>query len=196
MSGFVTSTSFWQQSQNWRAAQSATTGTDSTTLGRLFGSSTSSTSNALTNATNSLLGAVGATMVNEASAAGVLAAKQAVNRINQQVAKVTSNAPTTSDANISAQVTYAGSLAGLANFGTAGPSPGGAFRFVTGSDQTAQFKAAMTGLKSNGDAIDTVNIIGNTLIAATSGINAHQVFGWRSSRTAGCSHSRWSIRST
>jgi hypothetical protein len=176
MSGFVTSTSFWQQSQNWRAAQSATTGTDSTTLGRLFGSSKNSLSNTTTNATNSLLGDVGATMVNEASAAAVLAAKQASDRINKQVAKVTSNAPTTSDANISAQVTYAGSLAGLADFGTAGPSPAGGFRFVTGSDMAAQFKAAMTGLKSNGDAIDTVNVIGNTLIAATSGINAHQVF--------------------
>jgi hypothetical protein len=176
MSGFVTSTSFWQQSQSWRAAQAATTGTDSTTLGRLFGSSKNSLSNTTTNATNSLLGDVGATMVNEASAAAVLAARQANDRINKQVAKVTSNAPTTSDANISAQVTYAGSLAGLAEFGTAGPSPGGGFRFVTGSDMAAQFKAAMTGLKSNGDAIDTVNVIGNTLIAATSGINAHQVF--------------------
>jgi hypothetical protein len=176
MSGFVRSTSFWQQSQNWRATQSATTGTDSTTLGRLFGSSTSSASNSLTNATDSLLGAVGATMVNAASAANVLAAKQAVNRINEQAAKVKSNAPTTSDANISTQVTYAGSLAGLADFGTAGPSPSGGFRFVTGSDLQKQFKAAVTALKSHGDAVDTVNIIGNTLIAATSGINAHQVF--------------------
>jgi len=169
MSGFVSTTSFWQQSQNWRAAQTATTGADSTTVGRLFGSTA-------TSATDSLLGAVGSTMVKASSAAAVQAAQQAVDRINKKVAATKSNAPAVSDANITTQVIYSGSLSGIANFGTAGPSPGGGYKFLAGSDLKAQFKAAMTGLTSNGDAIDTVTLSGNTLIASTSGLNAHPVF--------------------
>jgi hypothetical protein len=174
MSGFATTTSFWQQSQNWRAAQSGTTAADATTVGRLFGSS--STANSAANSAEKLLGAVGTTMANESSGAAVLAAQQAVDRVNKQAAKAKSSAPTTSDANVSVQTTYAGSLSSLADFGTAGPSPNGGFSFVTGSDLQKQFKAATLALKSNGDAVDTVHVIGNTLIAATSGINAHQVF--------------------
>ena len=169
MSGFVTTLSFWQQSQNWRAAQSAVTGADDTTVGRLFGKTA-------TSAQDTLLGSIGSTMVNASSAAAVRAAQQAVDRVNKQVAEVKGNAPTKSDANVNTQVVYSGSLSGLVDFGTAGPSPSGGFKFLAGSDLQKQFKAAMTGLKSNGDAIDSVTLSGTTLIASTSGLNAHPVF--------------------
>jgi hypothetical protein len=169
MSGFVVTPSFWQQSQSWRAAQSASTGADSTTVDRMFGKKA-------TSAEDSLLGPIGSTIANASSAADLLAAQRASDRVNAKVASLKSNAPKTSDANVSTEVTYTGSLASLVDFGSAGPSPVGGFKLLGGADLQKQFKAAMGALKSNGDPIDTVTLSGTSLIASTSGLNAHPVF--------------------
>jgi hypothetical protein len=143
--------------------------TDSTTLDRLFGKKA-------TSATDTLLGPIGSTIANASSAADLLAAKRASDRVNEKVANLKSNAPKTSDANVSTQVTYTGSLSSLVDFGSTGPSPAGGFKFLAGDTLQKQFKAAMGALKSNGDPIDTVTLSGTTIIASTSGLNAHPVF--------------------
>jgi hypothetical protein len=171
MSFFVSTPSFWQQSQAWRASQSNATGADKTTIGRLFGDKATST-----NTADSLLGQFGTTIMNASAAAAVNAATQANDRIQKQAAKVKNNAPDKSDANITVQAVYTGSMSGLVDFGTAGPSPGGGFKFLAGDDLKTQFKAAVSAIKSNGDSIDTVTLSGNTIIASTSGLNAHPVF--------------------
>src|SRR5437016_5752573 len=61
-------------------------------------------------------------------------------------------------------------------FGDDGPSASGGFQFVTGSKLTDAFNLAMLAEKSNGSAIDTVSVTGNTLTASTSGSDAHPVF--------------------
>jgi hypothetical protein len=172
MSMFVSPVSFFQQDQNWFTGQAnAAAQTDSTTISRLFGGSSTSTDSA-----DSLLGQFGTITMNASTGAAVLAARQASDRVNQQTAKLKSNAPDQSDLNVATQVTFSGSLGNNVDFGTTGPSPAGGFQFLTGTDLQEAFKDAMTALQSNGDAIDTVTVSGDTLTASTSGLNAHPVF--------------------
>jgi len=74
------------------------------------------------------------------------------------------------------QSTIFGALSSATNAGMLDPFGGGRFQFVSGSKLKDAFKLAMTGEKSNGDAIDTVSVTGNTLTASTSGPEAHPVF--------------------
>jgi len=184
MSGFSTSTSFFKQDQSWFTSQASTSAAAlAATTTALFStpssaasssSSSSSSSGATSSAESSLLGPVGLTLMNASTGAAVLAAQEASDRTAKQTAALKSGQPTTSALNVSTQVTFSGALS--ANFGTAGPSEAGGFQFQTGSALQAAFKAAVTGLTSNGDAIDTVAVTGNTLTASTSGTNAHPVF--------------------
>jgi hypothetical protein len=181
MSGFSTSTSFFKQDQSWFTSQASTSATAlAATTTALFStpssaaSSSSSSSGTTSSAESSLLGPVGLTLMNASTGAAVLAAQEASDRTAKQTAALKSGQPTTSALNVSTQVTFSGALS--ANFGTAGPSEAGGFQFQTGSALQAAFKAAVTGLTSNGDAIDTVAVTGNTLTASTSGTNAHPVF--------------------
>jgi hypothetical protein len=175
MSMFVSSVSFFQQDQNWFTSQANSSAqSDSTTVGRLFGSNSASTSSS--SAADSLLGQFGTVIMNASTGAAVIAAQQASDRVNAQTAKLKSNAPAQSDLNVSTQVTLSGSLANNVSFGTTGPSSAGGFQFLTGSDLQAAFKSAMTALQSNGNPIDTVSVSGDTLTASTSGLNAHPVF--------------------
>jgi hypothetical protein len=170
MSMSVSSTSFFQQDQNWFTSQStATSQAETTAIGRLFGSSSASTSGA-----DSLLGVFGTTIMNASTGAAVLAAQQASDRVNQQNAALKSGQPTTSALDVSSQVTFSGSLS--ANFGTAGPASAGGFQFMNGSALQAAVTNAFVGIESNGAPIDTVSVSGNTLAASTSGTNAHSVF--------------------
>jgi hypothetical protein len=166
MSFFVSSPSFWQQSQAWRASQAA------------FNSQFAGTGGL-----SAFEGGVAAptpdnfatTQISSNSSAAVLAAKQALARVNKANADI-AGTPTKSVRNVADQVTVSGALAGLVNFGAVGPSASGGFKFASGSALTAAFNSAMVGKKSHGDAIDTVSVSGNTLTASTSGANAHTVF--------------------
>jgi hypothetical protein len=166
MSFFVSPISFWQQSQNWRAAQTSFNSQfagDGGLSAFEGGLSAPKPDNFAT------------TQISSSSSAAVLAAQQAVARVNKANTDKTGT-PAKSVLNIADQVNFSGALAGLVNFGTVGPSASGGFKFLTGSALTAAFTAAMVGKKSHGDAIDTVSVSGNTLTASTSGTNAHTVF--------------------
>ncbi len=181
MSMFVNSTSFWQQDQqNWSVNQSNHGSSVLTgSAAALFAGSNNAsagTSSAASKALNSLLGPFGATVMNGSTGMAVLAAQQASDRVNAATAKLNSNAPTKSVANVGTQVTFSGSLSGPDIFGTTGPAQNGGFHFLTGTALQNAFNLAMLGKKSNGDAVDTVSVSGNTLTASTSGLNAHPVF--------------------
>jgi hypothetical protein len=175
--------SFWQQDQNWSAGQANQSGTAALAAAAavLFGGANNATpagsaQSANNKALDATLGPFGATVMNSSTGMAVLAAQQASNRVNAQTAKLASNAPTTSVANVGTQVTFSGTLAGAADFGVTGPAQNGGFQFLTGDALKNAFSLAMLGKKSHGDAIDTVSVSGNTLTASTSGLNAHPVF--------------------
>jgi hypothetical protein len=131
-------------------------------------------SSSLTSTENSLLGAFGTTLMNASTGAAVIAAQEASDRVNKQTAALKSGQPTKSAANVASQVTFTGAYS--ADFGATGASSTGGFEFLTGSALQQAFKAAMTGITSNGAAVDTVTMSGGTLFASTSGVNAHPVF--------------------
>jgi hypothetical protein len=74
------------------------------------------------------------------------------------------------------QSTISGALSSATSAGMLAPPAGGQFQFVSGSQLKAALKSAMLGENSNGGAIDTVSVTGNTLTASTSGPEAHPVF--------------------
>ena len=174
--------SLWQQNQNWSAAQANRLSADETlaaTSAQLFGTSNATRSNMspAEKALQATLGPFGSTIMNSSTGTAVLAAQQAANRVNAATAKLKSfNAPAKSVAGVSTQVTFSGTLAGAADFGTTGPAPDGGFKFLSGEALKTGFTVAMIGRKSHGEAIDTVSVTGNTLTASTSGLNAHPVF--------------------
>jgi hypothetical protein len=181
MSMFVSSTSFWQQDQqNWSTSQSnhGTSVLTGSAKALFAGSNNASagTSSAASNALDALLGPFGATVMNGSTGMAVLAAQQASNRVSAATAKLNSNAPTKSVANVGTQVTFSGSLSDADIFGTTGPAQNGGFHFLTGTALQNAFNLAMLGKKSAGDPVDTVSVTGNTLTASTSGLNAHPVF--------------------
>ena len=182
MSMFVNATSFWQQNQqNWNAQGAQANGSSvlaasAATLFKGANNASSSSNSASSQALDALLGPFGATVMNSSTGMAVLVAQQASDRVNAATAKLSSNAPTTSVANVGTQVTFSGSLASPGVFGTAGPAQSGGYQFLSGTALQSAFNLAMLGKKSNGDAVDTVTVSGNTLTASTSGLNAHPVF--------------------
>lgn len=93
---------------------------------------------------------------------------------NQAAAAKTANL--SSPSNIKDQVSFDGTLTGLVDFGTDGPSAAGGFQFVNGAALKSAFNSAMLFVTSNKELIDTVSVTGQTLTASTSGDDGHDVF--------------------
>ena len=174
MSMFVAPVSFWRQNQSWSAGQANANA-------QFFGDSSSSAlgysifgvSNP--NSQSDPFAPIGRAATNYSMNAAILAAQQGVDRVNKAAAAKTH--PTgTPVGDVSNDVSFSGSLSAVVNFGADGPSASGGFQFVTGSKLTDAFNLAMLAEKSNGSAIDTVSVTGNTLTASTSGSDAHPVF--------------------
>lgn len=175
-------TSFWAQNQAyWQNAATLNTQLDAANAAaaKMFSAATASTnapSNVLAAATstsNSILNAFGLIATNASMSAAILAAQEGNNRVNQQTAQL--NTATNKPAgDLSSQVTFQGSLG--VNFGASGPASGGAYHFLSGSDLQTAFKVAFGAKMSEGETIDTVSVVGNTMTGSTSGPKAHDVF--------------------
>ena len=175
--------SFWQQNQqswspdvNNRAPGSSILAASPAALFKGANNASNSSSSTASRALDALLGPFGATVMNSSTGMAVLAAQQAADRVKAKAAAVTSNAPTRSVANVATQVTFSGSLAIAGDFTATGPAANGGYHFLSGTALQNAFNLAMLGKKSNGDAVDTVSVTGNTLTGSTSGLNAHKVF--------------------
>jgi len=173
--------SFWQQNQNARASAAAANDrldAASATTAKLFSAGTSATQPAsvLTDPSsnsNSIINSFGQIFLNASMNAAVLAAQEGNDRVNAQTAKLNTSTKRPAG-DLSSQVTFQGSL-GI-NFGSAGPASGGAYRFVSGTNLDAAFKVAFGSKMSEGESVDTVSVVGNTMTGSTSGPNAHDVF--------------------
>jgi len=178
----MTSISFWAQDQNARIAAAALNDqldAANATAAKMFSAGASSTAaptnvmSAAASTSNSIINSFGQIFLNSSMGAAVLAAQEGSDRINHQTAQL--NTSTIRPAgDLSSQVTFQGSLG--VDFGSAGPAPGGAYHFVSGADLTAAFKVAFGAKTSEGEKIDTVSVVGNTMTGSTSGPNAHDVF--------------------
>ena len=177
----MSSISFWAQDQNARASASALNAqldAQNASAAKIFSSGSSSTTptnvlSAATSTSNSIINPIGQIFLNSSLGAAVLAAQEGSGRVNKQTAQV--NTSTTRPAgDLSSQVTFAGSLG--VNFGAAGPAIGGAYHFVSGANLQAAFTAAFGAKRSEGETINTVSVVGNTMTGSTSGPHAHDVF--------------------
>jgi hypothetical protein len=175
-------TSFWAQDQNrWSnaAALDQQLSDMNASAAKMFSgpaSSTTSPTNVLSAAnstSNSVINAFGTIALNASLNAAVLAAQEGNNRISNKTAQI-NTATTAPGGDLSDQVTFNGSLG--VDFGPSGPAMGGAYHFKSGTDLQTAFNTALSGQTSEGAAIDTVSVSGNTLTASTSGTNAHDVF--------------------
>jgi hypothetical protein len=104
----------------------------------------------------------------------ILAAQAGADRVKVLTAKQQGNGSPPPAGDLSSQVTFSGSLG--VNFGPSGPAQGGGYQFVSGAALKTNFKAAFGAKMSNGEFIDTVSTLGNTMTGSTSGPNAHDVF--------------------
>jgi hypothetical protein len=171
----VGSVSFWRQNQSWSAGQASATsnffGGSKIFASSAYGNSIENSITAAATAMNSLASAV----TNNAMDAAILAARQGKDRIDKAAAAKNGYGLNKPVGDISNQVSFSGSLAGLVNF-SANSASTGKFEFLSGSSLVNTFNTAMTGLTSQGDAIDTVSASGDTITASTSGADAHPVF--------------------
>jgi hypothetical protein len=184
------SVSFFSQDQSFfqsnSATSSATTATSlfntpstqanntTTTVG---GATPNGSSTGMTSSESAMLGSFGTILMNASTGRAVIAAQEASNRANATSnVSIRDGQPTKSVANVATQVSVTGSLSSFADFGSVGPSSSGGFEFLTGSALQKAFTNALTGVTSNGEPVDTVTVIGNTLFGETSGTNAHVVF--------------------
>jgi hypothetical protein len=174
------SISFWAQNQAARAA--ASTANDrlfsDTTVAKLFTSGNPSASQSpsvlSTQNPNSIINGFGQAFLNSSMNSAILAAQAGNDRVKTLTAQQQGNSAPPPGGDLSSQVTFSGSLG--VNFGPSGPAQGGGYHFVSGSTLATNFKAAVGAKMSNGEAIDTYSILGNTLTGSTSGPNAHDVF--------------------
>ncbi len=186
------SVSFWTQDQNaWAsaAAFNKQLDTQSASVSKLFAASASSSSNAPPNVlsaaagnSSSIINQFGQAFLNSSMNGAILAAQEGNARVNQLTSIADGNAVAPAG-DLSSQVTFDGSLG--ASFGAAGPADGGGYRFVSGSALQTAFTAAFGSQKSNGEAVDTVSMNGNTMTGSTSGANAHDVFNLTLDPTSG-----------
>jgi hypothetical protein len=171
----VGSVSFWRQNQSWSAGQASAT---SNFFGgsKIFASSAygNSIENSITAAANAM-NALGSATTSYYMDAAILAAKQGKDRIDKAAAAKNDNGLNKPVGDISTQVSFSGSLAGLVDF-YANSASTSKFQFLTGTSLINTFNTAMQGLTSQGDAINAVTVSGNTLTASTSGVDAHPVF--------------------
>ena len=177
------SVSFWTQDQNaWAsaAAFNKQLDTEDASASKLFAASASTSSSAPPNVlsaaagdSSSIINGFGQAFLNSSMNGAILAAQEGNDRVNQLTSIADGNtlAPA---GDLSSQVTFDGSLG--VDFGAAGPADGGGYRFVSGSALQTAFTAAFGSQRSNGEAVDTVSMNGNTMTGSTSGANGHDVF--------------------
>jgi hypothetical protein len=174
--------SFWAQDQSAFASAAASNkqlDTEDASVSKIFAVSAASSTSAAPNVLSAVAGAssvingFGQAFLNSEMNSAVLAAQEGNDRINQLTAIADGNSVAPAG-DLSSQVTFDGSLG--VNFGAAGPAMGGGYRLVSGPALQTAFQAAVGSQKSNGEAVDTVAVNGNTLTGSTSGPNAHDVF--------------------
>ena len=174
------SISLFAQNQATRAAASAANDRlfSDTTVAKLFTSGNPSASTApsvlSTPSPFAVINTFGQIFLNSSLNRAVLAAQEGNDRVKVLTAKQQGNSSPPPAGDLSSQVTFAGSLG--VNFGKDGPAAGGAYHFVSGAALQANFKAAFGAKMSNGEFIDTVSVLGNTMTGSTSGPKAHDVF--------------------
>lgn len=184
------SVSFWAQDQSqWSSAAAFNQQLDTQDAGvaKLFaatGASSGAAPNVLSAAgdSSSIINGFGQAFLSSEMNSAILAAQEGNDAVAQQTAAAEGNnlAPA---GDLSSQVTFDGSLG--VDFGTAGPAPGGAYHFVSGSALQTAFQVAFGSQTSEGEAIDTVSMDGNTMTGSTSGPNAHDVFTLSLDSTSG-----------
>jgi hypothetical protein len=170
--------SFYAQNQaQWAAGKAANDAFFNNTSTRLFTAGLSSNAPASVMSTPNpyaIIDPFGQATLNEAMNRAILAADAGNKRVQLQTAAAQGNNTTRPAGDLSSQVTFSGSLG--ANFGPSGPPMGGGYSFVSGSDLKANLQVAFGALTSNSEKIDTVSVVGDTMIGSTSGPNAHAVF--------------------
>jgi hypothetical protein len=174
------SISFWAQNQ---AAQAAATAANDrlfsdTSTSKLFTSGNPSASQTLsvlsTPSPYAVINTFGQVFLNASMNRAILAAQQGSDRVKALTAQQQGNTLPPPAGDLSSQVRFAGSLG--VNFGKDGPAAGGGYHFVSGAALQTNFKAAFGAKMSEGEFIDTVSVVGNTMTGSTSGPNAHDVF--------------------
>ena len=174
------SISFYAQNQAAHARNSAANDAffNSSATSKLFTSANSSASSApsvmSTPSPYAVINGFGQTFLNASLSRAILAAQQGNDRVKELTAKQQGNSLPPPSGDLSSQVRFSGSLG--VNFGKDGPAQGGGYHFVSGAALQTNFKAAFGAKMSQGEFIDTVSVVGNTMTGSTSGANAHDVF--------------------
>jgi hypothetical protein len=125
----------------------------------------------------------GQAFLNQSMTAAVLAAQAGKDRVDQATITAQNGTATKPIGDFSSQLTWSAAL--KVDFGNDGPAPGGGYRFLSGKALQDAFKIAVGAKKSDGEAIDTVSVFGDTLTGSTSGDNAHDVFTLKLNRNSG-----------
>jgi hypothetical protein len=176
----TSSISFWKQNDAYRAASASANDQlfNDTTASKLFTKANPSASTVPSVLTPTdpyaIINGFGQAVLNHSMSAAILAAKAANDRVAKQTTAANNQMTTKPVGDHSVDVTFSGALS--VNFGADGPAMGGGYGFLSGKDLKTAFKAAVGSKKSNGEAVDTVRVEGETLIGSTSGANAHDVF--------------------
>jgi hypothetical protein len=174
------SISFWAQNQAAHAAAAAANDRlfSDTSTSKLFTSGNPSASQSpsvlSTPSPYAVINSFGQAFLTASMNRAILAAQQGNDRVKALTAQQQGNSLPPPAGDLSSQVRFSGSLG--VNFGKDGPAQGGAYHFVSGADLQTNFKAAFGAKMSQGEFIDTVSVIGNTMTGSTSGANAHDVF--------------------
>jgi hypothetical protein len=181
--------SFWAQNQAARASSAAANDrlfSDNTAY-RLFtkGNPGASSVPSILSQPDpySIINGFGQAFLNHSMSTAILAAQAGKDRVDQKTAEATNRVATKPLGDYSSQVTFSAVLS--ADFGPDGPAMGGGYRFLSGKDLKDAFKIAVGAKKSNGETIDTVSVLGDTLTGSTSGPNAHDVFTLKLNRQNG-----------
>jgi hypothetical protein len=183
--------SFYAQNPAAHAAASAANDRlfNSAQVSKLFTSgnpSASSVPNVMTPTdSNSIINTFGQAFLNQAMSSAILAAQEGNDRVSKQNATLNTslNRPA---GDLSSQVRFDGSLG--VNFGSNGAPMGGGYSFKSGADLKTAFKVAVGAKLSEGEAVDTFSMNGNTMTGSTSGDNAHDVFTLSLDPVAGTYH--------
>jgi hypothetical protein len=126
---------------------------------------------------------IGQAFLTQSMSAAVLAAQAGKDRVDQASITALNGTATKPIGDFSSQLTWSAAL--KVDFGNDGPAPGGGYRFLSGKALQDAFKIAVGAKKSDGEAIDTVSVFGDTLTGSTSGENAHDVFTLKLNRNSG-----------
>ena len=134
---------------------------------------------------NSVINVFGQAFLNQSVNAAILAAQEGNDRVSKLNATVNTSL-TRPAGDLSSQVRFDGSLG--VNFGSNGAPMGGGYSFKSGADLKTAFQVAVGSKLSEGEAVDTFSMVGNTMTGSTSGANAHDVFTLSLDPVAGTYH--------